>query len=171
MRISPLDIQQHKCERSFRGYNPKDVDSFLELICSEFEELIKENDALKKELKEKTNLADELLEREKTLKETMMTAQKVTEDMKSNAKKEAELIKAEAEMHAEKIINDAHNRLASLLDDINEIKRQRAQFTASLKGLIETHAKMLEVDLEEYDELENMEERLKFLNKGGRTAS
>lgn len=166
MRISPLDIQQQKFGRTFRGYDTKDVDTFMELVFNEFEELIKENDSLRRELKEKTNIADEFQEREKTLKETMVTAQQVTEDMKTNAKKEAHLIKAEAEIHAEKIINDAHNRLAALLDDITEVKRQKAQFITSLKGLVETHARMLEVDSGEEEEFRNIEERLKFLKKG-----
>lgn len=168
MRISPLDVQQQKFRRSVRGYDAKDVDSFMELIYNEFEDIIKENDDLKRELKEKTNLADELLEKEKTLKDTMVTAQKVTEDMKGNAKKEAELVVGEAEVQAEKIINDAHTRLATLLDDITEVKRQKAQFIASLKGLINTHTKMVEVDEKEDDGLKEMEEKLKFLRRGSR---
>jgi len=166
MKISPLDIQQQKFRTVFRGYDPRDIDSFMELIYNEFEDLIKENDELKTELKDKTNLAEELLERETTIKETMMTAQQVTEDMKSNAKKEAELIKGEAEMQSEKIINSAHNRLASLLDDITEVKRQKAQFIASLRGLVDTHGKMLEVDEREDEGLRDIEERLKFLKRG-----
>ncbi len=166
MKISPLDIQQQKFRTIFRGYDSRDVDSFMELIYNEFEDLIKENDDLKTALKDKTNIAEELLEREKTLKETMMTAQQVTQDMKSNAKKEADLIKSEAEVKAENIINNAHNRLASLLEDITEVKRQKAQFIASLRGLVDTHGKMLDVDEREDEGLREIEERLKFLKRG-----
>lgn len=166
MKISPLDIQQQKFRTIFRGYDSRDVDSFMELIHNEFEDLIKENDDLKTKLKDKTNIADELLEREKTLKETMMTAQQVTQDMKSNAKKEAELIKGEAEVKGENIINNAHTRLASLLDDITEVKRQKAQFIAALRGLVDTHGKMLEVDEREDEGLRDVEERLIFLKRG-----
>lgn len=165
MKISPLDIQQQKFQRSLRGYDMHDVDSFMELIYNEFEDLIKENDDLKRDLKEKSSLAGELLEREKTLKETMMTAQKVTEDMKLNARKEGELIVSEAEVHADSLINTAHSRLASLLDDITEVKRQKALFVASLKGLVGTHMKMLEVDEHVEDEFSDVEEKLKFIRK------
>ncbi|MBE9535770.1 MAG: DivIVA domain-containing protein [Proteobacteria bacterium] len=166
MKISPLDIQHQKFRIIFRGYDSRDVDSFMELIYNEFEDLIKEKDDLKTELKDKTNLTDELLEREKTIKETMMTAQQVTQDMKSNAKKEADLIKSEAEIQGENIINNAHKRLAALLDDITEVKRQKAQFIASLRGLVDTHGKMLEVDEREDEGLRDIEERLKFLKRG-----
>jgi len=168
MKITPLDVQQQKFGRSMRGYDVRDVDSFMELIYNEFENIIKENDNLKRELREKTNLSNELLEREKTLKDTMVTAQQVTEDMKTNARKESELIVGEAEVKADKIINDAHNRLASLLDDISDVKRQKVQFIASMKGLIDTHAKMIEVDDVEDENLKEMEEKLKFLKKGSR---
>ena len=165
MKILPLDVQQQKFQRALRGYDMRDVDTFMELIYNEFEDLIKENDELKRALREKTNIADELLEREKTLKETMMTAQQVTEDMKLNARKEGELIVSQAEVQAESIINTAHSRLASLLDDITEVKRQRVQFVESLKGLVNTHTKMLEVDEGEDDGFKEVEEKLKFLRK------
>ena len=170
MRISPMDIQQQRFRKSFRGYDAGEVDAFLELVYNEFEELIADNDNLRKVLKEKTNLADELLEREKTLKETMMTAQKVTQDMKANAKKEAELIKAEAELQAEQTISSAHDRLSTILDDINELKRQKAHYAASMKGLLELHSKMLDVEEKDESDVKDMEEKLKFMRRKRREA-
>lgn len=144
MKITPLDIRQKRFESSFRGFTRREVEAFLELIAGEFEDVVKENIFLKEELKRVGLRLEQHLERERTLQETMITAQRISEDMKQSAKKEAEIHIADAETQAEKIVQGAHNKLVQVVDDINELKRQRVQFESQLKTIIESHQKMLE---------------------------
>lgn len=165
MRITPLDIQQKQYKRAFRGLDPEDVAQFLELVRAEFEDLVKENNALKDELRRKQADIEEYREREKTLKDTMMTAQKISEDIKVNAKKDAELVFSEAQLQADKIIQGAHARLVSVVEEINELKRQRAAYESSLRALLDSHRKLLEVTVEASAEQSKREERVQFLAK------
>ena len=88
MRITPLEIQQKQFKHIFlRGLDPEDVQLFLEIVRTEFEELVKENNSLKDELRRRLGEIEEYRDRETTLKETMMTAQRISEDIKVNAKK------------------------------------------------------------------------------------
>lgn len=144
MKITALDIRQKQFKSAMRGHDRKEVEAFLDLVASEFEEVVKENITLKDDLKRKQQKIDEFREREKTLQETMVTAQRISEDIKAAAKKEAELILNEAELQAEKIVADANRKLVQIIDDINELKRQRVQFEAQVKGVIEAHLKLLE---------------------------
>jgi len=163
MRLSPLDIQSQQFRQRFRGLDPHEVETFLELAASEFEELIRENGKLKETLARLGNQYDELKQREQTLKETMMTAQKITEDMKASARKEAEIILREAELKAEKMLDDAHRKVASLSDQIVEIKRIRAQFETSVRAAAQGHLKMLDVTSEALDAQAGREENIKYL--------
>ena len=43
MRITPLDIQQKQFTSKFRGFDMEEVDSFLELLREEMEELLRDN--------------------------------------------------------------------------------------------------------------------------------
>lgn len=144
MKITALDIRQKQFKSSLRGHDSREVEAFLDLVASEFEEVVKENIGLQEEMRRKQQKIEEFREREKTLQETMVTAQRISEDLKSAAKKEGELVIAEAELQAERIVADANHRLVQIIDDINELKRQRIQFEARLKGLIEGHLKLLE---------------------------
>lgn len=163
MRLSPLDIQSQQFRQRFRGFDPREVETFLELAASDFEELIRENGKLKETLARLGNQYDELKQREQTLKETMMTAQKITEDMKASARKEAEIILREAELKAEKMLDDAHRKVASLSDQIVEIKRIRAQFETSVRAAAQGHLKMLDVTTEALDAQAGREENIKYL--------
>ncbi len=145
MKVTPLDIRQKQFGKKVRGLDAREVEAFLELVAAEFEEIVRESIAIKDELKRKSAKLEEFHERERTLQETMVTAQKVTEDIKDAAKRQAEVVVSEAELQAEKIVQGAHNRLVQILDEIGELKRQRTQFEAGLRSLVESQLKLLEV--------------------------
>ena len=134
MKFTPLDIRQKRFDTSFRGYAARDVQGFLELLAVEFEELVKQNIALKEELKRTQVELERHLERERALQQTLVTAQRVSEDLRDAAKKEAEVVIAEAELQSEKIVHAAHQKLVQVVDDINELKRQRARFESELRA-------------------------------------
>ena len=50
----------------------------------------------------------------------------------------------DAELQAEKIVQGAHSRFLRIVDDINELKRQRVQFEANVRTLVESHLKLIE---------------------------
>lgn len=144
MKITPLDIRQKRFGTELRGFSRREVEAYLELLAGEFEEVVRENISLKDELKRTQLRLDQHLERERTLQETMITAQRISEDMKSAAKKEADIIVADAEHQAEKIVHGAHQKLVQVVEDINELKRQRVQFESQVRAIVDAHQKLLE---------------------------
>ena len=116
------------------------TDRLAELVCSNSFRGDKLDNAvglLKEEMRRKQQKLEEYHEREKTLQETMVTAQRISEDIKASAKKEGELVINEAELQAEKIVADAHRKLVQVIDDINELKRQRvlARFEPEIEAM------------------------------------
>ena len=163
MKITPLDIQQQQFAVRFRGFDVREVDSFLEQIVDEFESMIRENADQQREIKRLRGEIQEHRDREEAFKDAMVNAQKALDDMRINAEKEAELIVAEGEMKAEKILSTAHNRLTQLHEDISELKRQRMQLEVELGSVLETHRRLLEMSTEAMDAKETSEEKLKYL--------
>lgn len=144
MNITPLDIQQQQFKgRIFGGLDPDEVDGFLQQVSAEMEYLIRENNELKEQNRKACHELEELNSREKALRDTMLAAQRMTEDMKSNAQKEATLIISEAELQSEKLLAAGEARLAELRNELQELRRQKQQFEASFKSLLDTHYKML----------------------------
>jgi cell division initiation protein len=144
MKITPLDIQQQQFRVRFRGFDMVEVDNFLDLVANEFEELLKENNQLREEDRRKLARINELEAGEKELRNTLVSAQQITEEMKNNARRGGELIIEEAKMNAQRILDNAQSQTLQVETEINQLKRQRAQFEASFKANIEMHLKMLE---------------------------
>jgi cell division initiation protein len=162
MKITPLDIRQKRFTSSFRGFTRREVEAFLELVAAEFEEVVKENINVKEELRRLQSRLDQHHERERTLQETMVTAQRISEDMKAAAKKEAEIILADAEHQAEKIVHGAHQKLVQVIEDINELKRQRVQFESQVRAIIDAHQKILDAFAEVPESRERIEDNVAF---------
>ena len=165
MKITPLDIQQQQFKTRFRGFDVREVDTFLEQMADAFESLQNENKRFHQEIKRLQLEGQGYKEREESFKRAMLNSQKVLDQMKQNAKKSAELIVAEAEVKAEKILSRAQNRLAQLHEDIAELKRQRSQIEVQIRSVIEGHAKLLEIGKEESRIREEEDDKLKLLRQ------
>jgi cell division initiation protein len=144
MNITPLDITQKQFRKSFRGLAADEVEAFLSLVASEFEGLVREVTALREAAQRKDDELAEHRGRERALQETLVAAQRASEEIRESARKEAEITLADAELQAEKIVQSAHGRFLRIVDDISELKRQRVQFEAGVKTLVESHLKLLE---------------------------
>ncbi len=144
MQISPLDIQQQQFKgKMFGGLDSDDVDAFLQVVSKEMEGLIRENTDLKEQVRKASAELEETRHRENSLRETMLAAQKITEEMKSNAKRESTLIVSEAEIKADRLLADAENRLLQLGNQIQDLRREKLQFEASFRSILENHLKLL----------------------------
>ncbi len=144
MNITPLDITQKQFAKAFRGYDREEVEGFLSLVAVEFEALVKEVNALREDNQRKVEELAEHKSRERALQETLVTAQKASEEIRDAARKEAEITISDAELQAEKIVQGAHARFLRIVDDINELKRQRVQFESTVRMLVESHLKLIE---------------------------
>ena len=144
MNITPLDITQKRFPGALRGYDRQEVEAFLSLVASEFEDLVREVQALRSDVSRMDEEIAEHRSRERALQETLVTAQRASEEIRDAARKEAEITIADAELQAEKIVQAAHTRFLRIVDDINELKRQRIQFETNVRTLVESHVKLLD---------------------------
>ncbi len=165
MKVTPLDIQQQQFKTRFRGFDIREVDTFLEQMAETVESLQKENQNLGDEVRRLELEIQGYRKREETFKRALLNSQKVLDQMKDNARRSAELIIAEAEVKAEKILNKAHNRLAQLHEDITELRRQRTQIEVQISSIIEAHSRLLEIGKEGMKESDEEDAKVKLLKK------
>ena len=113
MKIAPIDIRQQRFSVKFRGFDPREVDTFLEMVADELEDMVRENDRLKEQQKKLEMQIEELGANEGGVRKTLLAAQTLREDISANAKKEAELIIRDARSTANEIIGSMKKRRLS----------------------------------------------------------
>lgn len=153
MRITPLDIQQKQFASKFRGFDMEEVDSFLELLREEMEELLRDNANLREEARRFEKQLKEYKNIETTLRDTLVKTQEIVEEYRTTAKRDADLVRREAELEAEKLIHNAQERVVKIHEDITDLKGIRRHFKEELRRLIEGHLTMIEFDKEREEEI------------------
>ncbi len=148
MKITPLDVDQHQFQRVFRGCDPEEVHSFLDLVSREMEELIRDTAQLKEELRRRDTQLEEFRANEAQLREALVAAGRMTDEIREAARKEAELIRAEAELQAEKIRHSAHDQVVALTDECHQLRRQKARVLSELRSIVDGHQRLLETQEE-----------------------
>jgi cell division initiation protein len=163
MALTPLDIQQQRFRTGFRGYDAKEVETFLEQAANACEDLQRENLRLTDEVKKMQGEKGEYQRREGIFKRALLHSQKVLDQMQENARRQADVIVAEAQTKADKLLQHAQNRMAQLQEAIADLKRQRVQVEAEITFVIESHRRLLEAGREATRELDQHDEKLKIL--------
>ena len=155
MRISPHDIRQQQFStRLFRGFEPHEVDAFLQDVADEYETLLKEFQSLKEQLAAQDERQRGVLELERTLQDTLLTTQRLVDEMKTSARRdadeirsaarhEADLIVREAELRGEKAVESARTEEARIRVDIQALKRIRRQLVEDLGATLERYQRLL----------------------------
>jgi cell division initiation protein len=140
------EIEEKKFRKRLMGLDPVDVEAFLRDLTEELRSLREENENLKKDVAAQESEIKEHRDREKTIRAVLVSAQKNAEQIKANAEREANLVISQAEVKAETILNDAGNRLMRMEQEISEMRRNRIQFGARMRSLLDAFRQMLDDD-------------------------
>lgn len=149
-----------KFSRTLRGYNPDEVNRFLDKIINQVESIV--NESKQKDLKiaelEKLELENENLKQklaqyermEATLNKAIMMAQKTSEQIKLAAHDESEILLDEAKKNANRIVNEALLRAEKTEHEANLLRRNINIFKRRVKDIVEAQ---LEV-VNEFDKID-----------------
>ncbi|HZW38816.1 MAG TPA: DivIVA domain-containing protein [Ignavibacteriaceae bacterium] len=159
MRFSPLNIKRQEFKTSLRGYDKEEVKDFLEQAASDMEELIRENDALKKDLEENKEKLGEFRRIEKSLQDTLLKAQENSARATESAKKQTSLMLKEAEVKANQILEHARNQVGELRSSVVSLREERDLILAKLKAIVNTQSNLLEIKIEDIERDEDFSKR------------
>ena len=144
MRITPHDIRQQQfSSKMIKGYDPQEVDAFLDDVAEDYEAVLKEVALLKEQITASEERARGVTERERTLQDTLVTTQRLADEMTNNARREAELILREAELTGEKSVEAARAEEGKIRADIVAIKRMRRQLVEEFMATLDRYHRLL----------------------------
>jgi cell division initiation protein len=149
MDLTPLDIRKKKDDlrRTVRGYDPGQVDAFLDLVADRLEAVVQEE----VRLKEQVTLLRERLggfeERERALNEALIAAQELREEARLQAEKQAGLRIQEADQQAERLLSEARRSAEDAERALADLNARRASYLRGMRSLLDRF--LAEVSYEE----------------------
>lgn len=154
-KLTPLDIRKQEFPQRFRGYDPDEVDTFLDLIAADTETLLNERAGLQDRTATLETQLAEFKEIEKSLRDALVMAEKMSSEAHDNAQRridamlrEAEVksisIIAEAEARGRDILSAAENRRRALLLQIEALESQLSYALSRFRSLLDDQRNVLE---------------------------
>jgi DivIVA domain-containing protein len=177
--LTPLDVRNKRGDfkKLMRGYDPQEVDVFLEIVAERLEALTRENMALKERTSALQTQVTSQNDREQAVQAALVTAQELRADIRAQAQREAENIvksaetegrrmTAEAEAEARTKLRGAERQLDKLEDAIQQMDRRRQRFLKEFHQLLQREMDVVQVEQGRTP----MEERTIDMDLGARKA-
>ena len=157
MHIALRGDNLEKFSRTLHGYNPEEVNSFLDEVINQVEKLIESNRQkneeillLKSQIKN-AKTSDELIKKaqkfdelESTLNKAIVMAENTGEHIRRVAKQERDLMLEEAKKNASIIINDALVRSEKIEYQASLLRKNIIMFKRKLKINLEEQLKLVD---------------------------
>ncbi|CCY45945.1 divIVA domain [Firmicutes bacterium CAG:822] len=156
-----------KFTRVMRGYDPDEVNNFLDQVIKRVEKMIADIDAknklivdkndeirrLKSKIDETSALKEKLEQYERmesTLNRAILMAQKTSDQLKVAAHRESEIILDDAKKNASRIVNEALIKAEKIENDADMMKRNINVLKRRLKNIVESQLEIID-DMDKLD--------------------
>ncbi len=142
--ITPLDIENKKfSKRAINGYNPEEVDDFLDELTVAYEKIYKEATDAKQTIENMNAELTKYKSMETTLQNTLVMAQTTAEDVKKVAKQQAEVIITEAQTSAKEELVKINSEIKLKQKELDDLEKQFDIYKAKMESLLISQLELL----------------------------
>jgi cell division initiation protein len=129
MKLSALDIRKQEFARTFRGYDPEEVESFLQVVATGWQELVDDLRRAQDKINEQQMKLEHYMKVEEAREEALQTA-------RSSARQTIE----SAEKKASDMLQEAENRVVNLQREADanrlDVKREAARYAVRQQEIV-----------------------------------
>lgn len=142
--ITPLDIENKKfSKKAINGYNPEEVDDFLDEIIKDYESLFRQTSDDKNKIEELNGKLEHYNKIESTLQNTLVMAQSAADEVKRAAEKQAEQIIKEAENKARESTMGIEQQITDRKKELENVQKQFDVYKAKMESLLISQLELL----------------------------
>ena len=142
--ITPLDIENKKfSKKAINGYNPEEVDDFLDEVIKDYESLFRQSSDNKNKIEELNSKLEHYNKIESTLQNTLVMAQSAADEVKRAAEKQAEQIIKEAENKARESTMGIEQQITDRKKELENVQKQFDVYKAKMESLLISQLELL----------------------------
>ncbi|AVL78490.1 DivIVA domain-containing protein [Staphylococcus ureilyticus] len=146
MAFTPSEIKNKSFTRVKTGFEPSEVESYLEQLSNEIERLKEDKAQLEKVVEDKETNIQSYKDVHQSVSDALVQAKQAGEETKAAANKDAEATIAKAKSEADRIVNDAVEKARRLSFQTEDMKRQSKIFRSRFRMLVEAQLDLLKND-------------------------
>lgn len=143
MPFTPNEIKNKTFTNARNGFEPTEVESYLEQLSNEIERLKEDKVQLEKVIEDKESNIQSYKDVHQSVSDALIQAKQAGEETKAAASKDAEAIVSKAKTEADRIVNDAVEKARRLSFQTEDMKRQSKIFRSRFRMLVEAQLDLL----------------------------
>ncbi len=155
MPITSLEIKDKTFSTKFRGFDPEEVDEFLDIVVRDYEDLVRNNHEMERHIRSleerlsyfdemKDSLSQSVLIAQDTAERVKQAAQERSNNIIKQAEQDAQRLLEEAKYKANEILRQATDNAKKVAVETEELKNKSRVFHQRLKSTIESQLAIVE---------------------------
>lgn len=152
--LAPHELKNKQFQKSFKGYNPQEVDEYLEFVLEKYTEAYRENNELERKLRIVVTNLDEIKDEEESIRNTLISAQKMAEKIIADANDRADIITGAIKDRCDGVIAEFRQQLQAEKEKAWMIRTKIIDFKKQVYELYGKHIEELkDLSVNEIDDI------------------
>ena len=152
--LAPHELKNKTFGKAVRGYNPNEVDDYIDFLIEKYTELYRENDELERKLKIVVTNLDEIRDEEESIRATLVKAQQLGEKIVREANEKADAITNSIKTRCEAIITDFRKQYSAERKEVWQLRNTVLDFKKNVYELYRDHIEELQsISVNELEQL------------------
>ncbi|MBQ1255271.1 MAG: DivIVA domain-containing protein [Clostridia bacterium] len=152
--LAPHELKNKPFSKSIKGYNPAEVDEYIEFLIGKYTEVYRENNELERKLHVVVTNLDEIKDEEESIRSTLISAQKMADRIVKDASDRAEVITGAVKERCDAVIAEFKEQLKAEKEEMWELRTRIVEFKKQLFDMYRGHIESVKnVSVNELDEI------------------
>ena len=142
--LAPHELKNKSFTKTMRGYNPQEVDEYIDFLVENYTALYRENSELERKLKIVVTNLDELKDEEESIRSTLLKSQKLSEKIIRDANEKADVITSSIKDRCDAIIAEFRDQLGEEKKEMWQLRTKVLDFKKNVYDLYRAHIEELQ---------------------------
>ena len=152
--LAPHELKNKTFTKTLKGYNPAEVDEYIEFLLAKYAEAYKENNELERKLHVVATNLDEIKDEEESIRSTLISAQKMAQKIVGDANEKADVITGAVKDRCDAVIAEFKEQLKAEKEEMWELRTRIVDFKKQLFDQYREHLQAIkDVSVNEIDEI------------------
>ena len=147
--LTSLDVVNQSFKKCMRGYDPVEIDEFLDHVAGSLQAYVQKIKDQEQELVQKREKLGQFESIRESIQEALIMAQRTAEERVQGARMQADSIISEARSKVDRMVRDAEDEMEALRIDMGRLRSSRQQYVDEFRELLQKFDALLDESIEE----------------------
>ena len=168
MKLSALEIKSQEFRRALRGVDEGEVQSFLDMVATQWQELQDDLRRAEEKTRELQNKIVHYQKIEEALQEALTSAKASSKATVAEAERRAQMVIEEAQSRSRSMARESEDKIRSLHGNLTSLSQRRKEVVARMRAFLRSELELLDdYSTEPFGKIPDLPDDMRFGDEHG----